>query len=111
MTEIYGNKNNYLKSSIGFILWDAVKKQVASETHGVISRDLIEIGTITHEDYRNQGLSTIVCNHLLQVALKRKLRPVWTCDKTNLASNKVAQHLHMNDVKEYIFHFLSSFLS
>lgn len=108
LTEIYGSKKNYLKSSIGFIFWDVEKKQVVSEAHGVISKDLIEIGTITHEDYRNQGLSTIICNHLVQVALKRKLQPLWTCDETNLASNRVAQHLGMDDRHQYIFHTLKS---
>lgn len=106
LTQIYGNKNNYLKYSKGFILWDTVKNRVASEAHGIISRNLIEIGTITHEDYRNQGLSTIVCNQLIQTAIKKRLHPIWTCDEANLASNKVAQHLGMNDVKHYVFYYL-----
>lgn len=106
LTEIYGSKNNYLKSSIGFILWDVGKKQVSSESHGVISKDLIEVGTITHEDYRNRGLSTIICNHLVQVALDKKLKPFWTCDELNLASNRVVHHLGMDDKRKYIFYTL-----
>lgn len=108
LTKIYGEKNNYLKFSMGFILWDAIKNQVASEAHGVISKGLIEVGTITHEDYRNQGLSTIVCNQLICAAIKKGLYPIWTCDEANIASNKVAQHQGMDDIKDYTFQTLTS---
>lgn len=103
---IYGNASNYLNSSMGFILWDPVKKQVASEAHAIIGKNLIEIGTITHENYRGQGLSTIVCNQVIRLGIKKGLHPIWTCDQSNVSSNKIAQHQGMDEVTSYIFHTL-----
>ncbi|HAT8860267.1 TPA: GNAT family N-acetyltransferase [Legionella pneumophila subsp. pneumophila] len=104
MTSMYGNPENYLKNCIGLTLWDREKRRVASEAHGVIAENLIEIGTITNEEYRGKHLSTIVCNKLIRESIKQGLHPIWTCDKANIASWKVAENQGMDDKMEYTFY-------
>src|SRR5262249_17001093 len=100
----YGSAENYLKNGISFILYDKTQSCVASEAHGVIAGDLVEVGTITRENYRGQKLSTIVCNKLIREAVQRGLHPIWTCEKANIASRRVAEHQGMDIAMEYNFH-------
>lgn len=108
VVSIFGSSNNYLEKGAGFVLQDPKDQQVASESHGVIGGDLIEIGTITHHDHQSRGLSTIVCNELIRSAIKKGLHPIWTCDQANTPSNRVAQHQGMDEVKPYTFYCLSN---
>ena len=103
---ICGDMENYHKSCIGLILWDKDNERVASEAHGVVANDLVEIGTTTHEAYRGKKLSTIVCNRLIQDSIKQGLHPIWTCDESNMASRKVAEHQCMNHKTAYTFYTL-----
>lgn len=106
MNSFYGSAENYLKQGSCLILYDVKKKRVASEAHGIVAKDIVEIGTMTHEDYRCQRLSTIVCNKLIHDCISKGLHPIWTCDKTNLASRKVAEHQGMDIKMEYTFYTL-----
>jgi hypothetical protein len=104
MTAIFGSAENYLKNGMGFILWDSNNKIIASESHGIPSKELIEVGTITHENYRGQKLSTILCNHLIRHAIEKKLNPVWSCDDANFISWKVAEKQGMDELIKYTFY-------
>lgn len=104
---IFGDTENYLKNGMGFILWDAQKGVVASEAHGILSNKYVEVGTVTHEDYRGRKLSTILCNHLIHYAIKKDLQPVWSCDEANLISWKVAEKQGMDELIKYTFHTLN----
>lgn len=104
MTDIFGSVENYLKNGIGFILWDEDKHVIASESHGIPSKEFIEVGSITNENYRRQKLSTILCNHLISYALKKELKPVWSCDDANFISWKVAEKQGMDNLIRYTFH-------
>lgn len=104
MTSIFGSAENYLKHGIGFILWDSNNKIIASESHGIPSKELVEVGTVTHENYRNQKLSTILCNHLIRHAIEKKLKPVWSCDDANFISWKVAEKQGMDELIKYTFY-------
>lgn len=104
--DVYKDANQYLKYGLGYILEDPHNDQVASEAHGVIGENLIEVGTVTHEHYRKRHLSTLVCNRLICSAIKAGLHPMWTCDESNLPSNLIAKHQGMDDSKKYIFYTL-----
>jgi len=104
ITDIFGSAENYLQNGIGFIFWDASNQMIASESHGIPSKEFIEVGSITHEKYREQKLSTILCNHLIRYVIERNLRPVWSCDEENLFSWKVAEKQGMDDLVKYTFH-------
>lgn len=94
---MFGSIENYFKNGIGFIFWDDTNQIVASESHGLPSKEYIEVGTITNENYRGQQLSTILCNHLIRYAIGRCLKPVWSCDEENFISWKVAEKQGMDD--------------
>jgi RimJ/RimL family protein N-acetyltransferase len=104
MTDIFGSAENYLSNGIGFIFWDVNNQIIASESHGIPSKEFIEIGSITHENYRGQKLSTVLCNHLIRYAIQENLKPVWSCDEENLISWKVAEKQGMDDLIRYTFH-------
>ncbi|MDO8954050.1 MAG: GNAT family N-acetyltransferase [Gammaproteobacteria bacterium] len=107
MLETYLTPENYLKNAIGFVLWDADKQIVVSEAHGICSKHLVELVTVTHEKYRGQKLSTIVCNHLIHHAVSKGLHPVWSCNESNVASSRVAEHQGMKEITKYTFYCLS----
>lgn len=107
MTDIFGGIENYLKNGIGFILWDTDNQMIASEVHGIPSNEFIEVATITHENYRGQKLSTILCNHLIRYAIQKNLKPVWSCDEKNFISWKVAEKQNMDELIRYTFHTLA----
>jgi len=111
VVNIFGNAENYLKNGMGFILWDSQKQLIASEAHGVPSKELVEIGAITHEDYRGKKLSTILCNHLIHYVIKKRLQPVWSCDEANVISLKLAEKQGMDDLMKYTFHILNKSLN
>lgn len=100
----FGTAENFLKNGIGYILWDAQHKIIASEAYGIPSKKFVEVGTITHELYRGKKLSTILCNHLIRNAIQKGLQPIWTCDDANLFSWKVAEKQGMDEKIQYIFY-------
>jgi len=107
ITAIYGNFSNYSKYGVSYILWDEENNQVVSEAHGIASKNLIEIGTITHEKYQGRKLSTIVCNHLIHASLKKGLSPIWACEYSNIASRSVARNQGMSKETVFTFHTIS----
>jgi GNAT superfamily N-acetyltransferase len=104
ITDIFGSAENYLKNGIGFIFWDINNQMIASEAHGIPSKEFIEVGTITHESYRGQKLSTMLCNHLIRYAIQKDLKPVWSCDEENPISWKVAEKQGMDELIKYTFY-------
>lgn len=107
ITDIFGSAENYFKNGLGFIFWDTTHQKVVSEAHGIPSKTLLEIGTITHANYRGQQLSTLLCNHLIRYAIERQLIPVWSCDEDNIGSWKVAEKQGWTHFRHYIFHTLA----
>lgn len=104
VVDMFGSFNNYLKHGMGFIFWDDDNNMNASEVHGVPSNEYIEIGTITNEKYRGQQLSTILSNHIIRYAIKKNLKPMWTCDEENFISWKVAERQGFDELTRYTFY-------
>lgn len=103
MVSMFGSVERFLQNGIGFILWDSKNNVIASESYGILSKEFVEVGTVTHENYRGQNLSTILCNHLIQYLVQENLHPVWSCDEANIASWKVAEKQGMNELIKYTF--------
>lgn len=101
---IYGTARQYFRHSFGYALWDETNQLVISEAHAISCQTKIEIVTVTHEDYRGQGFATSVCQLLLEEAFKRNLKPVWSCEQTNLVSINLANRLGLDEMKEYFFY-------
>lgn len=104
--DIYLDAKTYLKNGTGFVLMDVEKQLVVSEAHGICSKKSLEIATVTDENFRGQNLATVVCNHLIHYALNKNLNPVWSCNETNIASCKVAEHQGMDEITKYSFYAL-----
>lgn len=103
ISQFYLDSEDFLLKGLGFVLWDDAKHCVASEAFALITHEWAEIATITHEDYRRQQLSTLLCNHLIHALLKQKLRPIWSCEEDNIASWKIAERQGMDERIDYIF--------
>jgi RimJ/RimL family protein N-acetyltransferase len=104
MLDIYQNFNHYLQHAIGFVLWDPLTKRVVSETHGVGADQLMEIATVTHPDYQNKQLASIICNHLINTRMQAGKNTIWSCDEHNIASGKVAEKQGMAEMIPYDFY-------
>ena len=55
------------------------------------NRHKAELGITVHDDYQNQGLGTIMINHLLEIAQKKKLKKIYLRVDTN---NSRAIHVY-----------------
>ena len=89
---------------LGYMLWDKQSRCVVSEAHGVVGGDLVEIGTTTNPSYEKKGFATNICARLIVEAGKKGLRPIWSCNRDNIPSNKTAKRLGMEVRQEYLFH-------
>jgi GNAT superfamily N-acetyltransferase len=104
MVDIFGSSQNYLRKGIGFVLWDSRNELVACECHGIPSKEFMEVLVITHEKYTRRGLATILCNHLIHVAIDKGLKPVWSCNEDNVFSWRAAEKQGMDELIKYNFY-------
>lgn len=88
---IFGSAENYLDNGYGFCLLHAGR--LVAEAHGVVGGERVELGTHTHEEYRQKGLATIVCAAVARHGAERGLGVVATCDAEKAASVGVAQSI------------------
>lgn len=107
MARIYGNVDNYINNAESLVLFDAENQQVICEVHGIASKMLVGLATVTHESYRGQQLSPAVCNSLISNILKNGKTPIWSCDESNIASRKTADKLGMIITTKYTFYVLN----
>lgn len=92
LLDIFGSVDRFLAQSLGFCLMKG--DEVLSEAHAFFwGDDEVEIGTITHENYRGLGYSTLVCAHLVQACEERVHQTYWGCDTDNPPSAAVARKL------------------
>lgn len=103
MIGLYGSSENFLKHGLGYVLWDNEQQLIVCESYGIHTQKWMELGSITRENYRGQGLSTILCNHIIRKSIEMGLMPVWTCEIANIASCKIAENNGMNEIIEYSF--------
>lgn len=99
MLSFYGTKEKYLKNSTGFCLLK--DNQIVSEAHAIISNNYAELGVITAPNFRNHGLSSIVCNVLVSYCLNLGVSPKWSCNAVNEISHKLALQLGFDDLLLY----------
>ncbi len=83
--DIFGTMENYLSRGYGFcILSDGI---VAAESHGVIGGGLVELGSITHPEYRRRGFSSITMSESIRHGARMGLAPVTSMDVENEPSS------------------------
>lgn len=97
---LFDNYASFERSGGGLALSDG-KKFLSECIIGFLGNDHVEIGTVTHPEYRGKGYSTIVCAQLMKKLLEKNFKPYWSCSNDNPASICVAEKLGFNDSKRY----------
>ncbi|MCQ2592075.1 MAG: GNAT family N-acetyltransferase [Treponema sp.] len=101
---VYGSKENFLEKTFGFYALE--NGVVCSECEAAfIANGYTEIGIITEESKRRRGFAFAACVRTLEEIDRRALKPIWACDKDNLASIKLAEKLGFMNPYEYDFIF------
>lgn len=103
MSSILGSEANFMERASAFVLVDRRSDAIASEAFAIRSRGFAEIATVTSPAYQGRGLSTLLCNQLVQWVMARDVQPIWSCDETNAASWRVAEKLGMDRTVSYTF--------
>lgn len=96
----YGTKENFLKNAFGiYALQDG---QICSESCASFTASgRAEMGAVTAENKRRQGLALATCSRVIDEALKKGLIPTWSCDAQNENSALLAKKLGFNEPKPY----------
>lgn len=98
----YGSIDNYFKNGFGYCLLK--EGQIISEAHACyVGGGMVETGSVTHADYRNNNLATTVRAHLINECFARNLIPVSSCDEANIASARVSLKLGFEEQMRYQF--------
>ena len=97
---LYGSAENFLQDGIGLCLMDG--EEICCEAYATChDAAMIEIGVITNEKYRSQGLACITCKNLMQVCRAEGFSTYWVCHQANTASAATAQKLGYTIQKEF----------
>lgn len=100
----YGSKEKFLNQTFGYYALENGK--ICSECEAAfIANGFTEIGIITDESKRQQGYAFAACVRTLEEIENRGLKPIWACDKENIASVKLAEKLGFINPLEYDFIF------
>jgi hypothetical protein len=98
--DVFGSRTAALEHGLGYCLLDG--DTVVSEAFaGPISRGTLEMGTITHEDYRRLGLASIVCARTLLECERLGYQTWWSCAKQNDGSAAMARKLGYRREEEF----------
>ena len=65
---------------------------------------LAEVDVVTDNNFRGQGLATIVAREFINQCLSRRITPTWDCFDYNTGSVKLAQRLGFVEVTRYPFY-------
>ncbi len=97
---MFGGIDCFLENGLGFCLMKG--DEILSEGYGdTRALGLIEIGTITHEEHRGHGYSTIICAHVIKTCEEMGYKTMWHCAKTNPASAAIARKLGYRTEREF----------
>lgn len=101
--EYWGSVSNFIEKGFGYCILH--KGKVVSECTSIFSSlQFSEIDIATHEDYRGQGLASIIAKTFIDHCLENDIMPRWDCDILNKSSIKLAEKLGFgNPVKYSIF--------
>lgn len=66
-----------------------------------LSPHRVEVGMITHEDYRQRGYATFLCAHLIDYCERRGYETYWNCNAENTPSAIIARRLGYRRQREY----------
>ena len=99
MISLYGSIDAFLNNARGLCL--VKDKLVVCEAYAVKSNAYAEIGTVTHERFRNIGLSTHLTAILTGLCYDEGYTVTWSCDCDNYASKNVAEKIGFYKPEKY----------
>ncbi|MBU8878233.1 GNAT family N-acetyltransferase [Bacillus sp. FJAT-29790] len=98
--EYWGSVSNFMEKSFGFCILH--KGKVVSECTSIFSSlKFSEIDITTNEDYRGQGLASIIAKTFIDHCLENNITPRWDCDIINKSSIKLAEKLGFGNPMKY----------
>lgn len=81
----FGSEENFLSKGFGFIVRDG--DIVVSEVFAAfIGNGACELGAVSHPEYRDKGLTTLLLQRVYNECARRGLRVVASCDVANVTS-------------------------
>ena len=107
MFSIWGSVENYKRYGIGVGVFDN-DKQISEAMVGYRGKSNWEIGVVTHEDYRMQGLSKLATYYLVKSLIDKGVHPSWSCHEVNVGSYKVAESVGFKNFTRYYLYHLNS---
>lgn len=100
LIDMFGGIEQALTGGLGYCLLDG--DTIASEAFaGPLIEGTLEMGTITHEDYRRRGLAAIVCARTVLECERLGYVTWWSCSTKNLGSAAIARRLGYRQEQEY----------
>lgn len=97
---MHGSVEAILKKEILFALLRG-DLLVSEASAGPLGKDLMEVGTITHPDYRGHGYATIVSARVIYECEARGFQTYWNCNTANLPSAALGRKLGYRSARKY----------
>lgn len=100
LTEMFGGVERALANGLGFCMLDG--ETVVSECYaGPLVRGTLELGAVTHKDYRQRGLARSVCARTTLECERLGYVTWWNCATRNLGSAAIARSLGYRSEQHY----------
>lgn len=97
-----GSLERFLEIGLG--ICGVIDGRVVSEAYASIPGDrAYEIGAIVHPEFRRQRLGYVTCAALIDECRRRGHGTIWSCDRTNEASTRLARALGYRRERPYRF--------
>lgn len=88
----WSSSDEFLEKGKGYCITNGENAAAWAFT-AAISKDEIDIGIETNSGYQHLGLGTAAAKSMIRYSLSQHKRPVWACDSSNIASQKLAYKL------------------
>ena len=103
--EVWWSRENFLSKGISFAVLRG-NEVAAWCTPDCVAGDRIDIGIITHQAHRRQGLATIAVAATVEACLEQGFSAVgWHCNADNIGSWKTAEKVGFKRNREYAYYY------
>lgn len=97
----YGSAERFFKFGQGYAL--SQREKIISEVYtDYIGGGHVEIGILTHPDYRSQGFGFHLASYLINKCREQNYIPGWSCQTNNKASMRLAIKLGFQVSRYYV---------
>jgi RimJ/RimL family protein N-acetyltransferase len=95
------SKVDFIKRGFGFCLVNDEKIITSWCISDWVTEKKTEIGVATDENFRMKGYASLLVKATIDYCLKNKFKIGWHCSSHNIASQKTAESVGFNLIKEY----------